>query len=89
MEPENGLSLQRLYLMLSPVILFNLIMQIINGFMVFTQAYIITGGAPLDTTLFYSLYLYQKKHSRALTWGMLLLWFGFACYNSFLYPTRI
>ncbi len=66
--------------MLSPVILFNLIMQIINGFMVFTQAYIITGGAPLDTTLFYSLYLYQKAfqsfdmgYSSAMAWVLLVI----------------
>lgn len=66
--------------MLSPVILFNLIMQIINGFMVFTQAYIITGGAPLDTTLFYSLYLYQKAfqsfdmgYASAMAWILLVI----------------
>lgn len=66
--------------MLSPVILFNLIMQIINGFMVFTQAYIITGGAPLDTTLFYSLYLYQKAfqsfdmgYASAMAWVLLVI----------------
>ncbi|MFC1976106.1 carbohydrate ABC transporter permease, partial [Chloroflexota bacterium] len=46
--------------MLTSVIFFNLVMQIIAGFMVFTQAFIITGGAPLDTTLFYALYLYQR-----------------------------
>ena len=41
--------------MLSPVLFFNLVMQIISGFMIFTQAYIVTGGRPLDTTLFYTL----------------------------------
>ena len=46
--------------MLTPVIFFNLVMQIIAGFMVFTQAFIVTGGAPLDTTLFYALYLYRR-----------------------------
>ncbi|HOL55701.1 MAG TPA: sugar ABC transporter permease [bacterium] len=66
--------------MLSPVILFNLIMQIINGFMVFTQAYIITSGGPLDTTLFYSLYLYQKAfqsfemgYASAMAWVLLMI----------------
>jgi multiple sugar transport system permease protein len=55
-------------------------MQIINGFMVFTQAYIITGGAPLDTTLFYSLYLYQKAfqsfdmgYASAMAWVLLVI----------------
>jgi multiple sugar transport system permease protein len=46
--------------LLSPVILFNLIMQMINGFIVFTPALIITNGQPLDTTNFYALYLYKR-----------------------------
>lgn len=46
--------------LLTPVILFNLVMQTISGFLVFTQAFIVTGGAPLDTTLFYSLYVYRR-----------------------------
>ena len=46
--------------LLTPVILFNLIMQTISGFLVFTQAFIVTGGAPLDTTLFYVLYVYIR-----------------------------
>ena len=35
-------------------------MQTINGFMVFNSGYIITQGKPLNSTLFYALYLYQK-----------------------------
>lgn len=46
--------------MLSPVILFNLIMQIINGFMVFTQGLIITKGGPANSTLFYQLFVYNE-----------------------------
>ncbi|MFW6030366.1 MAG: carbohydrate ABC transporter permease, partial [Halanaerobiales bacterium] len=49
--------------MLSPVILFNLIMQIISGFMMFTQAYIITEGGPFDQTLVYVLYLFRRAFS--------------------------
>jgi multiple sugar transport system permease protein len=66
--------------MLSPVIFFNLIMQLISGFMVFTQALVITGGGPLDTTLFYALYLYQNAfvlfkmgYSSAMAWVLLLI----------------
>ena len=66
--------------MLSPVIFFNLVMQVINGFMVFTQAYIITGGGPLDRTLFYALYVYQKGfrdfemgYASALAWTLLMI----------------
>jgi multiple sugar transport system permease protein len=46
--------------MLTPVFLFNLVMQIIFGFTVFTQAFIITNGGPMDRTNFYALYLYRK-----------------------------
>lgn len=64
--------------LLTPIIFFNLIMQIIAGFRVFTQAFIVTSGAPLDTTLFYSLYLYNRAFSNfqmgyaaAMAWVML------------------
>lgn len=46
--------------MLSPIIFFNLVMQVINGFMVFTQGLVITNGGPLNKTLFYQLYVYQQ-----------------------------
>ena len=46
--------------LLSPIILFNLIMQVIFGFTAFTQAFIITQGGPMDTTNFYALYLYRR-----------------------------
>ena len=46
--------------MLSPIIFFNLVMQMINGFMVFTQGLVITNGGPLNKTLFYQLYVYQQ-----------------------------
>ncbi len=49
--------------MLSPVIFFNLIMGLIGSFQYFTQAYIITQGGPDDSTLFYSLYLYNNAFS--------------------------
>lgn len=66
--------------LLSPVIFFNLIMQLINGFMIFTQGLIITGGGPLNTTLFYALYLYRKAfqyyqmgYGCAMAWVMLMV----------------
>jgi multiple sugar transport system permease protein len=46
--------------LLSPVILFNLVMGVIGNFQVFTQAFIMTKGGPLDATLFYALYLYRN-----------------------------
>lgn len=46
--------------LLTPIIFFNLIMQMINSFMVFTQGLVITNGGPLNKTLFYQLYVYQR-----------------------------
>lgn len=46
--------------LLSPVIFFNVVMQIINGFMTFTQGLVITNGGPMNRTLFYQLYVYQR-----------------------------
>lgn len=46
--------------MLTPVILFNIVMQTIHGFMVFTQVIIITDGGPIDSTLVYVLYMYRR-----------------------------
>lgn len=66
--------------LLSPIILFNLIMQIINGFMVFTQAQIITNGGPVNETLVYILYLYQNSfkyyemgYGSAMAWVLLMI----------------
>jgi multiple sugar transport system permease protein len=66
--------------LLTPIIFFNFIMQMIAGFKVFTQAFIITEGAPLDTTLFYALYLYNRAfetyemgYAAAMAWIMLLV----------------
>lgn len=67
---------------LTPVIFFNLVMQMISAFMAFTQAYIISGGAggPSDTTLFYALYIYMQgfKYNKmgyacALAWIIIIV----------------
>ena len=48
--------------LLTPIIFFNLVMQMIGAFQAFTPAYIISGGngGPADATLFYTLYLYEQ-----------------------------
>jgi multiple sugar transport system permease protein len=45
--------------MLSPVILFNLIIGIVGSFQVFTNAFLMTQGGPQNSTLFSVLYLYR------------------------------
>ena len=64
--------------LLTPTIFFNLVMQMINGFLAFTQCFIITQGKPLNSTLFYTVYMYQQSfefyntgYGAALAWVML------------------
>ena len=66
--------------LLTPTIFFNLVMQIINGFLAFTQSLIITQGKPMDTTLFYAVYMYQQSfefyntgYGAALAWIMFVI----------------
>lgn len=67
--------------MLTPVIFFNLVNQLISGFIAFTQAVIVTnGGDPLKTTLFYAVYLYKRSfeyyemgYGSALAWVLLVI----------------
>ncbi len=68
--------------LLTPIIFFNLIMQMISAFQAFTPAFIISGGGggPVDSVLFYTLYLYQHGFSNfrmgyasAMAWILLVL----------------
>ena len=68
--------------LLSPVILFTLVIQIIGAFQTFTQAYIIGGGrgGVLNSTLFYSLHLYiqgwtyhELGYASAMAWVLLFI----------------
>jgi multiple sugar transport system permease protein len=68
--------------LLAPVIFFNLVLQTIEGFKAFTQAFIVSGGTggPIDSTLFYSLYLYieafanfRMGYASALAWLLLVI----------------
>jgi multiple sugar transport system permease protein len=67
---------------LSPIIFFNMVMQMISAFQSFTQAYIVSGGngGPVDSTMFYSLYLYlrgfawtEMGYASAMAWFLLLI----------------
>ena len=76
--------------MLTPIIFFNLVLQIINAFQTFTQAFIVSGGTggPSDSTLFYTLYLYQRGfgafdmgYASAMAWLLLMIIGGFTAVN--------
>lgn len=68
--------------LLSPVIFFNLVLQLIGSFQAFTPAYIISSGTggPADSTLFYTLYLFQAGfqnfemgYASALAWVLFVV----------------
>jgi multiple sugar transport system permease protein len=78
--------------LLTPIIFFNLVLQIIGAFQSFTQAFIVSGGTggPSDSTMFYTLYLYQKGFSQfemgyasAMAWLLLLIVGAFTAINFF------
>jgi multiple sugar transport system permease protein len=46
--------------LLTPYILFNLIMGLIGTFQIFSQAFIMTGGGPVNSTLFYAYHLFNN-----------------------------
>jgi len=68
--------------LLTPIVFFNFVLQLIHAFQSFTQAFIVSGGSggPSDSTLFYSLYLYQRGfqnfdmgYASAMAWVLLLI----------------
>lgn len=46
--------------MLTPTIFYNIVVTIISSFQAFVSAFVITNGGPVNSTLFYVLYLYRK-----------------------------
>jgi multiple sugar transport system permease protein len=78
--------------LLSPIIFFNLVLQIINAFQAFTQAFVVSGGTggPSDSTLFYTVYLYQRGfgqfqmgYAAAMAWLLVVIIAAFTAINFF------
>jgi multiple sugar transport system permease protein len=76
--------------LLTPIIFFNLVLQIIHAFQAFTQAFIVSGGSggPADSTMFYTLYLYDRGfgsfdmgYASAMAWFLLLIIAAFTAVN--------
>jgi multiple sugar transport system permease protein len=68
--------------LLTPIIFFNLVLQLIGAMQTFTQAFVVSGGTggPADSTLFFTLYLYQQGfaslnmgYASAMAWLLLIL----------------
>jgi multiple sugar transport system permease protein len=76
--------------LLTPVVFFNAIIQTIEAFKSFTPAFIISGGSggPINSTLFYTLYLYNEAfaffrmgYASALAWFLLALIAAFTAFS--------
>ncbi|MFP4058461.1 MAG: extracellular solute-binding protein [Candidatus Brocadiia bacterium] len=66
--------------MISPAMFFMVVMGIIHALQVFTQAYLMTNGGPVNSTLFYVLYLYREAfenlhmgYASAMAWVLFLV----------------
>lgn len=66
--------------LLTPMVLFNLVLDLIGSLQTFTQAYVITQGGPHNASLFYLIYLYQNAftylkmgYASALAWILFAL----------------
>ncbi|MGQ9631607.1 MAG: carbohydrate ABC transporter permease [bacterium] len=66
--------------MITPIILFNLVIQIISSFQIFAVSYILTGGGPANASLFYVLYLYRNAfeyfkmgYAASLAWTLFVV----------------
>jgi multiple sugar transport system permease protein len=78
--------------LLSPIIFFNLVLQIIGAFQSFTQAFVVSNGTggPSDSTMFYTLYLYQRGfgqfqmgYASAMAWLLVVIVGVFTAINFF------
>lgn len=70
--------------MISPTILFNLIMQMINAFKEFNAPYLITGGGPLKSTYLYGIMLYENAFQYLkMGYASAQSWFLFAIIMAF------
>ncbi len=64
--------------LISPIVFFNLVVGIIQSFQVFDKVYIMTGGGPMQATLVYVMYLYQRAFSYLeMGYGSALAWILF------------
>jgi multiple sugar transport system permease protein len=66
--------------LLTPYIFFNLVMGLIGTFQIFTQAFIMTSGGPVNSTLFYAYHLFNNAfrylkmgYAASMAWFLFLI----------------
>jgi oligogalacturonide transport system permease protein len=66
--------------MLTPIVFFNIIMQLVGAFQEFTSAFVITGGGPMQSTYLYGMKLYiegfryfKMGYASALSWILFIV----------------
>lgn len=65
--------------LITPALLFNLVLGVISSFRVFALAFVTTGGGPAYSTYFYALHLYTQAFSSFdMGYGATLAWILFA-----------
>jgi len=83
-EVDGATKLQRFFHitipLMTPTIFFTLVTGLIGAFQVFTQAYIMTNGGPVNSTLFYALYLFRNAfnylkmgYASSMAWILFLI----------------
>lgn len=78
--------------LITPAIFFNLVMQTINGFLAFNQAFLVTQGGPMEFTNFFAFYMYNHTftwgnagYAAAMSWVMLTM---LAIFTGLLFLTK-
>lgn len=74
--------------MLSPTLFFNFITLTIGSLQIFTQAYVMTQGGPINSTLFYVFYLFnlafenlRMGYASAMAWILFLIIVAFSLFQ--------
>lgn len=70
--------------LLTPIVFFNLVMQMINAFQEFTASFIVTSGGPLKSTYLYGMLLYHNGfmymkmgYASAMSWVLFIIILAF------------
>ncbi len=73
--------------LLTPILFFNLVLQLVNAFQDFTGPFVITNGGPMNATYLYAMKLYDEGfkffkmgYASALSWILFMIILGFTLF---------